>query len=102
MTPGDLATIFAETSELFEPTVGQTTDSDLHRLREALFPILLDVPYDTENGIHNLVGIITDDGDYSASYGSSFVRPKRIAIYDASIAADASAVVRAKAEAQWR
>ena len=50
MTPEDVATLFAEASELFTAIVGQPTDADIHELREVLFPILLDISYDLAEG----------------------------------------------------
>ena len=50
MTPEDVATLFAEASKRLAAIVGQTTDADLHELRECLFPILLDIPYDLSEG----------------------------------------------------
>jgi hypothetical protein len=68
-----------------------------------LFPLLLDIPFDKENGIHSLVGLITDEAVYTNDYGAAFVRPPvKIAIYDTAISDNATNVVRAKAKAIWR
>jgi len=99
MKPEDIAPLFAEVAETFPAIVGQPTDADLHELREALFPILLDIPYDKEVGAHNLVGLITGDADYTADYGARFVRPSRLPAYDSTIKDDATGVVRAEGEA---
>ena len=73
MTPEDVATLFAEASELFTAIVDQPVDADLHKLCEVLFPILPDIPYDLAEGKQNLVGIISYDTDYNTDYGLSFV-----------------------------
>lgn len=101
-TSETVASLFAEAADQFEAIIGQPTDSDLHALREILYPILLDIPYDCENGTHNLVGLITKDAAYQPKYGSSFVRPPALGTYDNSIANDANNVTRAKAEAKHR
>ena len=73
MTPEDVATLFAEASELFAAIVGQTTDANLHELRKVLFPILQDITYDLAEGKQNLVSLISDDTNYNTDYGLSFV-----------------------------
>ena len=94
MTPEDVATLFAEASELFAAIFGQQTDANLHKLREVLFPILLDIPYDLAEGKQNLVGIISEDTDYNKDYNISFVQLARKAAYDETIAENANNVVR--------
>jgi len=101
MSPEELTTLFAEASEVFPAIVGQPTDMHLYDLREILLPLLLDVPYDAEWGTHSLVGLITDDAEYVADYGSSFVRPTRLGAYDNTLDADVKNVERARAEAKW-
>ena len=96
MTPEDISTLFAEASERFAAIVGQPTDADIHELRECLFPILLDIPYDQENGKHNLVGIIADAADYRNNFGIAFVQPGQKKAYDNVLNAAANNVVRAK------
>jgi regulator of replication initiation timing len=102
MSPEEIVTKFAEALEQFEAIVGQPTDSDLTRAREVLIQILIIIPFDEANAVHNLVGLIEDDANYKASYGASFVRPTKLPIYDKSIADDAKAVVRARMEAEHR
>ena len=69
MTPEDIATLFAEASELFSAIVGQSTEANLHELREVIYPILLDIPFDAANAKQNLVGIIDDPVDIPRSTG---------------------------------
>ena len=76
MTPEDVALLFADASAKFDAIVGQPTVGNLHELFEVVYPILLDIPYDASNGAkHNLVGLIDDDAEYLAEYGSAFKRP---------------------------
>ena len=104
MTPEDITTLFAAADEAFPAIVGQPEDQDLHALIEVLTPLLLEIPYDLEKGVHNLVGLIQADADYTAEFGNgaAFVRPGRLIPYDATIKSDASNVDRARAEANWR
>ena len=50
------------------------------------------------------MGLILDDAAYASSFGNgdTFPEPARLAIYDDSIADNATAVTRAKAEAKHR
>ena len=100
--PDEIATNFAEASAAFPAIIGQPEDQNLHALIEVLTPLLLDIDYDNEKGIHSLVGLIESDADYIAEYGTAFVRPRRIGAYDESIASDANNVTRAKGEAIWK
>jgi hypothetical protein len=54
MTPEEITMLFATASDSFQPVVGQPTDNDLTAIRELLYPLLLDIPYD-EAGAHNLM-----------------------------------------------
>ena len=102
MTPEDVATLFAEASELFAAIVGQPTDANLHELRKVLFPILLDIPYDLTEGKQKLIGIISDDTDYNRDYGLSFVRLAPKAAYKGTLSKNGNNVVRNKVEATWK
>ena len=102
MTPEDVATLFAEASEIFAAIVGQTTDADIHELCEVLFPILLDIPYDLAEEKKNLVGIISNGTDYNTDYGLSFVRLAPKAAYKGTLSKNGNNVVRNKVEATWK
>jgi hypothetical protein len=102
MTPDDITTLFAAADEAFPAIVGQPEDHQLHALVELLTPLLLEIPYDSEKGTHNLVGLIQKEADYVAECGTEFVRPIRLAAYDPGIAKDANNLVRAKGEAIWK
>lgn len=98
MTPEEITTLFATAATSFQPIAGQPTDDDLTTLRDILYPLLLDIPYDT-NGDHNLIGLIEPAAPYTATWGAAFPIPPRPPAYPA-IADNASAVVRARAEAE--
>ena len=98
MTPEEITTLFATAATMIQPIVGQPTDDDLTALREILYPLLLDIPYD-EDGVHNLVGLIEPTASYITTWGDAFPIPPRPPAYPA-IADDASAVVRARREAE--
>ena len=88
--------------ELGGPIVGQPTYDDLRRIRELLYPLLLEIPYDEEQGKHNLVGLILPAAEYKKEFGRVFVRPTKPGAYDDTIAADANNRVRAEAEAKHK
>ena len=69
MTPEEIVSKFAHSLDNFEPIDGQPSDTDLTRLREAVAPLLLQIPYDETGAIHNLIGIIWMDATYVARNG---------------------------------
>ena len=90
---------FAHSLDNFEPIFGQPSDSDLTRLREAIPPLLLQIPYNKTGAVHNLIGLIQPEAAYVARYGEAFPEPTRVGAYDKTIDDDATAVVRARTEA---
>jgi hypothetical protein len=58
------------------------------------------IPFDLLGGVHSLTALLTNDTKYAAEHsGKKFVHPKRLPLYDDTIANDASTVVRVRAEA---
>ncbi len=98
MTPEEITAVFATAAAAFTPITHQPTDDDLVALRDVLYPILLDIPYD-EDGQHNLIGLIEPMASYTATWGAPFPIPACPPAYPA-IPDDATAVVRARREAQ--
>ena len=98
MTPEEITTSFSSAAASFQPIVGQPTDDDLTALREVLYPLLLEIPYD-EPGSHNLIGLLEPTTSYSATWGTAFPIPARPPTYPV-IANDATPVERARAEAE--
>ena len=68
MLPDYISNLFAEAHNKFDPITGQTTDSHLAKLREVLSQILLIVPHNNKNGVHNLVGLIQYPTTYTSDY----------------------------------
>ena len=97
MAPEEITALFATAAAAFPTITGQPTDDNLTALRDVLYPLLLDIPYDM-NGPDNLIGIIEPVALYMATWGQAFVPPARPPAYPV-IADDASAVVRARSEA---
>ena len=63
-------------------------------IRRTLLPLLMVIPYDQLGGIHSLVAILTEATKYGADHGNKkFVRPKRLLLYDDTIADNATTVV---------
>ncbi len=77
MTPEEITALFATAATTFQPIIGQPTDDDLTALRDVLYPLLLDIPYD-EDGAHprhNLIGLIEPTGSYTTTWGAAFPIP---------------------------
>ena len=99
MTPDEIVSKFLAALNNFEPITDQPSDSDLTRLREAIAPLLLQIPYDETGGTHNLIGIVRAKPAYLKRYGEAFPEPTSIGSYNLDIDDDATAVVRARLEA---
>ena len=69
MTPDEIVSKFLVALDNFEPITDQLSDSDLTRLREAIAPLLLQIPYDETGGVHNLIGIVRANQAYLKRYG---------------------------------
>ena len=102
MTPEEIVAKFAHSLDKFEPIVGQPSDSDLTRLREAIAPLLLQIPYEKTGAAHNLIGLIRPETAYDMRYGAAFPKPTRFGAYNKSINNDATAVVCAHTEAEHK
>ena len=90
---------FAHAIDNFKPITGQPSDTDLTRLWEAVAPLLLQIPYDETDAVHNLFGLIRLEAAYVACYGKAFPEPTRVGTYNPNINDDAMAVVHARLEA---
>ena len=99
MTQDDIVAKFSAALNNFEPITDQPSDSDITRLREAIAPLLLQIPYNKTGGTHNLIGIIRAKPAYVKLYGEAFPEPTRVGAYDLDINDNATAVVRARLEA---
>ena len=99
MTPDEIVAKFLAALDNFDPIIDQPSDSYLTRLREAIAPLLLQIPYDGTGGTHNLIGIIWSKPVYLKRYGKAFPEPTRVGAYDLDIDNEATAVVRARLEA---
>ena len=82
MMPEYIVSKFADALELFEPIEGQPSDVDMTKKREALDPLLLQIPYNKINAKHNLVGIIKDATRYLARYVEAFAPPAKVVACD--------------------
>ena len=99
MTPDEIVSKFSVALDNFEPITDQPSESYLTRLREAIAPMLLQIPYDETGGVRNLIGIVRVDPAYLNRYGEAFPEPTRVRAYDLEIDNNATAVVRARLEA---
>ena len=93
MTPEEIVAKFATALDNSEPITDQPSDTNLNRLREAVAPLLLQIPYDETGGKHNLIGLIRSNIAYVARHVKAFLCPKRVGSYNLEIDNDAKAVV---------
>ena len=98
MTPDEIVAKSSAALDNFEPITDQQLDSDLTILREAIAPLLLQIPYNKKGGTHNLIGIVRAKPAYLKRYGEAFPEPTRVGAYDLKINNDATSVVRARLE----
>ncbi len=94
MCPDAITLLFKEAFNVFPPIKGKPTNDDLHAIREVLLPILMVIPFNLLGRVHSLTALLMDDTKYAAKYGGmTFVHPKRLQLYNDTIANDASTVV---------
>ena len=99
MTPDEIVAKFLAALDNFESIINQPLDYELTRLREAIAPLLLQIPYDKTGGTHNLIGIIREKPAYLKRYGEAFPEATRVGAYDLEIDYVATTVIRARLEA---
>jgi hypothetical protein len=105
-TAAAITLLLAKATEDFPHIIGQPTDDDIFKIREALMPILHNIEYanfvPTGGTAHNLVGLIQETASYTADWHAAFPRPVRPAPYDITIADNATNVVKNRMEAAHR
>ena len=100
MTPNPITCLFKEAYDTFPPHKGKPTDNNLLTIRRTLLPLLMVILYIQLGGTHSLVAILTKAAKYKTGHGNKkFVCPKRLPLYDDTIADNATTVVRVCAEA---
>ena len=82
MKSTEIQAAFAALLETFEPITGQPTDEDLTRLKNGILQQVVPIPFDTELGAHNLMGLVLTDAEYlnilggTATFPAYLTRPK--------------------------
>ena len=100
MTPNAITRLFKEAYNTFPSLEGKPTNNNVLAIRRTLLPLLMVIPYDQLGGTHSLVAILTKAAKYKADHGNKkIVRPKRLPLYDTTIAKDATTVAQVCAEA---
>ena len=94
--PNNISTLFSKAPKKFEPISGHPMDSHLAELCEVLSQILLVIPYNKGERVHNLVWIIQAATTYTSDCTSAFPRPNKPAIYDEFIKDNEKAPVHAR------
>ena len=103
MTPNTITLLFKEARDTFPPFKGNPADDDLLLIQEMLFPILMEIPYNQLGRAHLLTAILVDPAKYATDHGGApFHHPIHLPLYDASIADDATTVVRIRAKASHK
>lgn len=78
MTSKEIHTLFAKQLKQFKPINRQPTVADILCIRKVLTLLLLVIPYDEANAVHNLVRLIMDDAKYAAGMArASSSRPNQ-------------------------
>ena len=99
MKSSEIQAAFAALMDTFEPITGQPTDEDMTRLKNAILQQVVPIPFDTESGEHNLMGLILSDFEYQERHENAFpaylTRPKAYP----EVAKEASLGDRAQIEA---
>ena len=75
MKPDELIMLFGAQVEVFEPIADQPTDGDSTRLGEVITSLLYPIPYEWNEQVHSLLGIIMSDVAYTARYTNIFPIP---------------------------
>ena len=92
--PNAITRLFKKAYDTFPPLKGKPTDNNLLAIRRKLLPLLMVIPYDQLGGTHSLVAILTEAAKYKADHGNKkIVRPKRLPLYNDTIANNATTVV---------
>ena len=99
MTPEDIVAKLAHSLDNFEPINGHLSESDLTRLREAVTPLLLQIPYDETRVVHNLISLIWPKTAYISLCGKEFPKTTSVGAYDTNIDDNAMAVICARSKA---
>ena len=95
MTPEEIVAKFSHSLEQFKTISGQSSDTDLTRIREVVVPLLLKSMYDETGAVHNLIDLIRTEAAYITRYGPALPEPARVGAYDPSIDNNDTAIVRA-------
>ena len=104
MSPEEITAAFATAAAAFTPIVGQPNDDDLTRLRDTIYLLLLNIPYDNEPPVagvfcHNLIGLIKPTLSYTAQWHQAFPWPNQPLAYP-TIDNNASSVIQARSKAK--
>ena len=93
MAPEDMPVTITMARETFVPITGKLNDNNLLCLRECLMPIILGIPYNTEDVNHNIWGILSSDAAYKLRHHKVFAPTTQPVVY-LIIPDNATSVVR--------
>ena len=81
MTPKDVTMLLTAAVQEFPPIVGCPSDDNLKNIKYMLSPILIAIPYDSIDKVHNLWGVIAPTLAYIRQYMDAFSNPTRPSRY---------------------
>ena len=90
---------FADALDQFEPINGQLSNTKIMRIWEVLATLLLHIPHDKTEVIHNLIVLIRTVTAYTTRYGVEFAKPACVRVYNTTIDDNATAVICSRMEA---
>ena len=103
MTPEEVTLALKEATDAFPPLgARRPTDDDLVSIRESLSPILMTIPYDAIDNLHNLWGVIAPTAAYTTLYATAFPIPRKLPFYDDAIASSANVADIRKQESKHK
>jgi hypothetical protein len=92
-SPGDVAKLCQDVLDTQPTIIGQPNDSNLLTMKEKLLDSLQTISYNRADGFHHVVGVIQAETAYMADHsGTAFPIPKRLGLWDAKTAKDATVV----------
>ena len=98
MTPEDFNAALESAQEIFTPIQGKSIDEDIITMVNLLLLILLNIPYDSANTKHNLIGFISSCDAYVACFNVALPQPDLTGNYDPGTRESATVFNRSRYE----
>ena len=102
MTPDEVTEIFAAANEAYETVTSKTTYSDTDKFDETVSALLVELVRERDGDKYGMLHLSQDPSKHSALTGSNLSKICAIEAYDNDIDADATDLVRKRAEVVWK